>query len=956
MPLVLRALGVLALLAPALAAPVTLRLTSPPEVLARPGELVTHVFRLEGSGGPYLPSFEGGGFPVLSRPRPVSPPGFVAVTVRVPPGAREGTEDRVVVRVDGASAEARVRVAFAPGFELDVPREVVIRGSRVRVPIALRNVGNGPDRFRVALVRGRQVVAERDQGLGPGEEIELFFLVEEAGAYRVEVREQRGGLTEGRTLLVRRPRRGGLAPLELIGEAKAGYSYPSGEATLGLGIGGPLSDYLGSDLAFSLSNRSPPRFSLKLLGKDWRSGVRYEDDWELFLGLGERAVRVDLGYQAATGEVTSELSTSAPGQAHRLGLEFNRHYRFHATGRGQLALGAGYFYRAEWWPAAGDYAGVLGLSRSLAGGLWRAVYQVWGAEGEAPRHRVSLGTSRGEFSAGGSVEVSGLGVSDWSLAASVSHFGVSLDPHRVAAAFWWPGALGEVSYGLGPGFEAWGRVRLPLPPPGDYLRLAGDYRDGALSLAAEARGRFRWESQVVSVEARLAYPWAGSRLGAGVRYTAAGGERIGLELVARPVSPYLEARARAEAELGPLGLGLEAYYRWPTAELGVRLAATHALSLPVSDEVARLFGGRRAATIVGELETDYPVPDLSGVRVVAGPAEAETDAAGRFELRLPPGRYRVRVDPASLPPSLVPVRGEVEVTLAEKQTVRVTLRLAVRGRISGRVELAGEGELPRCLVEVINPEGERLLVAVSPDGRFSLPGVRPGRYLVRVAEGSLPPGYVPVGTGVSVVVEPGETAVVELRVKPPERRVYREAPRVFVLAVEPEARSVPPGSRPLVTARLRGEAAEVLVSYRDEVLGRLAPTGEEGVWRGRVAVPEDARGTLPLLLVVRDGAGGSRSFPFFLQVSEQAPWGVIRTLPVARPGRPLPLAVHLYAPALGAWAELGGAEVALDGEGADWKGRVEVPPDAEGRLTLRVRARLAGGGEVVLERSVLVKR
>jgi hypothetical protein len=314
---------------------------------------------------------------------------------------------------------------------------------------------------------------------------------------------------------------------------------------------------------------------------------------------------------------------------------------------------------------------------------------------------------------------------------------------------------------------------------------------------------------------------------------------------------------------------------------------------------------------------------------------------------------------ATLPVELIPERSEVELKLREKETVHVVFPLSVRGRIKGQIEVRiEEGRTPpkaRFAVEVADAGGRKVALYTDPNGRFDLPGLRPGVYRVRLMTELLPPGYKALVDRVQVRLGPGETAEVTLVVKAPPRKVFKPG-KVQILEVTPEVSAAPPGAAPLVTARIKGRPERLLVRYQNRVLGLLFPTGEPGLWRGRVGVPENARGPLQLFLVAEGGTAELSRFPFFLAADPKAPWGVVRTLPIVRPGQKgVPVRVHLYAVAKEAALKVAGQAFPLKGQGADWQGTFDIPENARGRLKLQVMAHLSSGRVVTLSRLVLVR-
>ena len=965
----------LALLLGPLAAAVRVYPTSPTLSRALPGAIVTHVFRVEGGGGPYTPVFtSSAGFPILSRPRPLRPPAYLPVTERVPEDALEGTTDVLTVTVDGARAEVRTRVGFRPGLGLRAPERVIFVPPLKLVRVEVENRGNGPDGFLLRLLGEKEVLEAHRLELAPGERRALLLGLPRTGSYRLVLRELRAGKEAEKTIVARPPERGPLAPLRLTGQAALGYAWPGNGAAASFSLAGPLSDYLSLRAYGAASRPGTGLFSFDLFGEGWSAGADLGPRvaGRLALWEGTTAVRLSAG---SGPWARAELAFAGAGARHRWAVSAAPDLRLDLSGAGaptdRLSFGYGLSV------AGGGASGALSL------GLRRKSLHLalnYGGDYAPPdpyAQRFSLGLSDTWGSAGASAALKGGALADWSLAAAStgkqlfgprappSSLGLEATPEHLAfsgqarlqAAPELDLALDAAYRWRGDAF-ADAELRLDLPPPFGELVAGAKLDAGRVSGYLEADAERPLEDARLALSGRLAYPWEASELG-GRLHLGGSARYLEVGLRARPFVPSASFELSAQTPVGPGLLALSATARLPEGSYALSLGARAPILISVPDAVAELFGGRKVATVLGALRPDAPVERLAGIRVVAGPYQAETDAAGRFALKLPPGRWTLRLVQDSLPVTLVSEKPEITLTLRAKETRRVVFPLSVRARLAGRVEVRIEkGCKPprlRFALEVEDAAGRKAALYTEPDGRFDLPGLRPGVYTVRLLKDFLPPGYRALIDAVRVRLEPGKTARVVLVVRAPPRKVYRHG-KVRILAVRPEVGAAPPGAVPLVEAELKGKPDRLLVRYRGRVLGLLLPTQRSGLWRGRVAIPRDARGPLPLELVALAGGRELVRFPFYLAADPRAPWGVVRTLPVVRRGQKgVPVFAHLYAPAVSATLRIGEKAYPLKGAGADWRGSFDVPPTAAKRLRLVLEARLAGGREVRLTRYLLVR-
>ena len=197
---------------------------------------------------------------------------------------------------------------------------------------------------------------------------------------------------------------------------------------------------------------------------------------------------------------------------------------------------------------------------------------------------------------------------------------------------------------------------------------------------------------------------------------------------------------------------------------------------------------------VGSLEgrvVDADGAPVPGVVVRLGTLSAVTDRDGRFDFpAVSPGVYYLTLRTA-------PVEKEVwslpqtpwRVAVAPRQRLQQTFRLVTPARVWGHVEVALDGRTPErsgdapatvvapppvsvggLVVEAIGDSGTRTVLTAT-DGSFSLEGLLPGVYRLRLRPEGLPPLYVPDPAEATVTLSPGERRHVILTLRPVVRRI-----------------------------------------------------------------------------------------------------------------------------------------------------------------------------------------
>lgn len=310
------------------------------------------------------------------------------------------------------------------------------------------------------------------------------------------------------------------------------------------------------------------------------------------------------------------------------------------------------------------------------------------------------------------------------------------------------GLAARASLGGGAAIEGvlgYGYAQLPaLEASGDTLQARRAVAHGP-ELALIAGLRRGWLAPSLKVRAT---PYAMATLGESrmTGYEAAAGAQLGLGS-ARWGSSEWQLAAHYEYALERLSGGT-AVLRQGAHQMGLGLSASFPGRSPAFIDPSLIPGSVRGLVRVGG------APAGPGVVVQAvGLGSAQTDDAGAFAFRSPPGPLTLRAELAGAAPA------EKTVAVAPGAEVEVELDLALAlasgpGRILGEVV---DGEAPLAGVEVAAPGLPP--VRTGDDGAFEIPSAGPGPVPLRLTL----PGYAPAEE--VIAVPPAGAASVKLALR-----------------------------------------------------------------------------------------------------------------------------------------------------------------------------------------------
>ena len=966
MAMVVRTLFVLACLLGGFAL-AQVSLQAPAERFVAPGEFVTLVFRVSSEAEVEL-SGEASSqqdWTLLRQPGSLElTPGKakpVAVTVTVPEDAAAFSTDTVVLELDGegvsAAAEVTLTVNESRNLTLSVPNEVVLGPEGFTVIVD--NQGNVAEQAVLELSQTGETVETRDISVAAKEQLEQTFFVEEAGSYLLILTGEGGSLTKSLSII-----RFGVPPPEpllLGGELSLGLST-DGSWQTDVTVEGPLSDFA--------------RLEARLSAPEWRRSFA-EAETQAF------SARVGAGYRTpfrlrfpADFGLAGSYTTPPWTVAGALGWVRGSEFSGYAVGsyEDEVALASVGLGMRSGQLLAGGHLGVeQGQTRIKSDllvreGVLNASFNATGetllAGSEAYREATLAINSLFEEGAGVQAQVS-YTVNDLSVSGDASlplskqaelDFNVSVSD-LVATSL--PGQLG---FGVQAGYRSsFANLRY-------YTELGSRWRtSNQLGVVVNSDGfgvaLNTFVSQTgddfVSFDAQVTYfPGLGrvqGRVGARAQASFDAVELYGnggWDLTEQSLGLTGGAVWRSGAWRLSGDTDLSYSYAPDTAPLSFSLSVggSYLFTLPVPERVSDFAGGRRVGTLSGQVRAgDTPIP---GVEVRVGRYRILTGEDGTFEVELPPESYEVRLDIATLPvtyrlqtaaetTTTVLLHGQTTLTFEAVETAALRGRVLQDGDADGTPDDPPRGAAAQ--LTLLDAEGLRRVVTAGADGVFEIRGLVPGEVSVTLANVAL--GTKIIGSNTATLnLSAGVVSETQFLVQPASRTGKSfTSSRLRIRSLTPEVDRVPPGTAPLVSVVVQGEAESVVLETPSQTVD-LTWGGE--AWVGRVPLPADApAGVFSYTALAR--AGDSETSRRGQLVIDPAADAVAYSVssPV-RPGERFTVEVSTYFSAQGVVAEsplLG--SITLESEaGGLWTGSVTVPDDAaDDTYTLTVQATRSDG-------------
>lgn len=387
------------------------------------------------------------------------------------------------------------------------------------------------------------------------------------------------------------------------------------------------------------------------------------------------------------------------------------------------------------------------------------------------------------------------------------------------------------------------------------------------------------------------------------------------------------------------------------------LAHTLEFSFSTPSGIVDTFGGRVSGRVRGNLYIDENAdgarqseePVLPSVAITLGESSFESDAAGRFDVRVPPGNYEFRFGRGL--PALVGAIGRPSIEIERDDVVELEIAFAPVAFLEAFVVEARADEplsrdrpaVPGLRLRLAGPievEGRSDL-----DGRIALSGLVAGSYDLSFDTTGLPDSFIVTQRPKTVVVDRAG------RLPPLLIGVARRAPDVVRgfssgdIAVRATAspRQAPAGADIEIEALTSGSPTDVRV----ELAGLSAELAREGdVWRGTIRLPLGIEGPIVQGTVTATRGDAARTARILVRLTD-APLAAFASARLeARPDAQVRVETAFAAASVSIRTDEGTIEL-LSMDGRQWTGSVAL--DVAGTYVWTITA-----DEVSVEEEVTV--
>ncbi len=363
------------------------------------------------------------------------------------------------------------------------------------------------------------------------------------------------------------------------------------------------------------------------------------------------------------------------------------------------------------------------------------------------------------------------------------------------------------------------------------------------------------------------------------------------------------------------------------------LSSAYSFGFDTPDALSDLAGGRNLGTL--KLKIVAEGEPIAGVKVTVGQSLFTTDEAGEIQIELTPNDYEVKLDKNSLAVTyqlISNATATANIRFQEETELifEATFASAIEGRIfadndaNGLPDANPKGVFGSLLLT--DASGLRRQIISDAEGFFSVSQVSPGSTTLKLI--SVTKGGIIIGEESLVLnLEPKKIAEAQFFVQPAEARSQSfNQKRVRIRQITLEADPVPAGSAPLVIVELSGEldALSLRSDYSETALSL-----KDGLWQGRLNVPQDTAEGLLSFEVIGEQNGETISKKGRLQINAEAiPYLISLNAPV-QPSETLSIEVQtwLEATKISVNSEFGELELSELSDGL-YGAELVIPEDA----------------------------
>lgn len=619
----------------------------------------------------------------------------VDLEIEVPTDAAAFALERVTLRLvsEGVDAAGRVELSVREVFDLrlEAPTQAGIGDASLRVTIT--NAGNSlrSPLVELLLATDERLLATRALTLARGESATVTFDLVLEGAHLLRLRGDRGVEAE-RSLRVARFGTPPAPPFAVRAHLSAGYDVSAGPFASAQ-LRGPLSDFSRVDVLVDAPQWRRSYAEVRFETGSVRIGATGAPPFQLDLprevGVLVSYVSEGVGIAGMVGVTGDDRLAVYGAAAYSAGAHGAAAHGAAAHGAGGVSVAFGGGVRED-DPVASLVAGYRDDGTSVALSA-RYRQERLDARVSGDRRDASAATSLRLELRDGLTSRARIDSEARYRSGPTAVYGLVTTPVGDTAAWDWRAGLTHVLDTEAPGSldlalqgglrESFGRVTYrPELPGGWSSTTTAGVRYDSVGFGITLDTQWGWRgAQSVSLDQRTTYYPGAARLDSVTRIRfGLSQDPLGLDLAgawnrtSRTVGidaglSVIDAGWRFDVDAGARYAYGRSSDQWSYSG---SISLSYAFDVAVPEGLSTATGGRNVGSLIGIVSVDGA--PLADVVASAGRFRAITDSAGRFELRLVPGSYRVTLDATTLPLGIAFTDGatlEVEVVLGETREV-----------------------------------------------------------------------------------------------------------------------------------------------------------------------------------------------------------------------------------------------------------------------------------------------